>query len=360
MSSFESDTMKLNNKESVIDAKRKLDVGPGSILDKIQQSIAEDIMEDVENTNKLAEYPVDKHTIQSSEFIIGIDLSKSPTTCLLLNLDGDVELVDYLADYIGEDAIVNDFPEAINGFLKKHDIKREQIKWLSVGLPGEMNEEHTVISYSYYLQITNLPLKDILVEKLEFPVTLMNDLEAAVYAESVVKKQKYHTLAYVLIDKGVGTSFIFHHEFYRGANGGAGKMYQLGRYGAELTYNDLITNYPGLFAHLTLYDALDKYVEMGLNGTNPELRDKLEYMIDHIATYFASVLQLLDIEKMIISGWLTRNEVFFKRLCSQIHYKELAVNNPTILEAPYWQDNGIAVGAAIMGLYQMKKLEEVE
>lgn len=358
MSSSKQETKQLHPDK--MSEQHKLDSNPRSILDKIQQSITEDIMEDVENVNKIEDLAVEAKNLQSSDFIIGIDLSKSPTTCLLLNLHGDVELVDYLSDFIGEDAMKHDFPNAITAFLHKHDIDRSQIKGLSVGLPGEMDEEHTTISYSYYLQISDLPLKEILMEKLQFPVILMNDLEAAVYAESVVEKQTFHTLAYVLIDKGVGASFIFANEFYRGANGGAGKMYQLGRYGAELTYNDLITNYPSLFAHLTLYDALDKYIEIGLKGTHIELSDKMDYMIDHIATYFASVLQLLDIEKMIISGWLTRNEAFFKRLCSQIHYKELAVNNPTILEAPHWQNNGIAVGAAVMGLYKMNHTNNIE
>lgn len=340
--------------ERNLNDKSKLDVGPSTILDMIQQSITKDIIEEVENVSQ------DKTTVErtldvndSSELVIGIDLSTSPTTIVLLNLDADVVLVDYLDSYIGEEAIVETFPIAIINFLEKHQILKDRIKWVSVGLPGEMNKSNTIVTYSYYLQISELPLKEILEEKLNVPITLMNDLEAAVYAESIVKKQRYHTIAYSLVDKGVGTSFILHNEFYRGANGGAGKMYQLGRYGAELTYNDLITNYPDLFADLTLYEALDKYVELGLNGSHLELRDKLDYMIEHMGEYFASVLQLLDLEKMIIAGWITRNSQLFKRICSQIQYKELAVNNPTELEAPHWKENGIAVGAAIMGIYHL-------
>lgn len=344
--------------KNLIDNKNSLDVGPNSILEMIQQSITKDIIAEVENINKVTERNNDVWQVnESTEFVLGIDLSKNSTPVVLLDLDAEVKLIENFSSFIGEEELTEDLPFAIEQFLLAHQIDKKQIKWVSIGLPGEMDEARTNISYSYYLQVSDLPLKSILEGKLNLPITLMNDLEAAVYAESIVKNEKYHTIAYALIDKGVGTSFILHNEFYRGANGGAGKMYQLGRYGAELTYNDLITNYPEIFAELSLYEALDKYVELGLNGTNIELRDKLDYMIEHMGAYFASILQLLDLQKMIIAGWITRNEQLFNRICTQIQYKELAVNNPTELEAPHWKENGIAVGAAIMGIYHYKHVD---
>src|SRR5690606_18041421 len=104
--------------------------------------------------------------------------------------------------------------------------------------------------------------------------------------------------------------------------------------------------------------AIDKYVQLALEGKEP-FKDDLDKVIQNIAKYCGNVLQLMNPEQLIISGWVASNEELSNLLISRIHQYE-ETDAPTTVKVSFWKDYGPAIGAATIGLHQMFRTKTIQ
>ncbi|MBW8348543.1 ROK family transcriptional regulator [Bacillus sp. IITD106] len=292
-------------------------------------------------------------------YVVGVDLSKASSRFVLLNLRGEVISMDKLDSFIGEKSLREKLPKTIESFIKKQGVDRSLIKWTGISVPGILDEKEETVLGSKYLQIRDFPLKPLLTEKFDIPIHLVNDIEAASFAErfSGAAKGK-ETIVYILVDYGIGAGFVINNQIYRGATNQAGKIGDFYEYGIDKLAQRLKTQYPKDLKSDEPEAAIDKYVQLALEGKEP-FKDDLDKVIQNIAKYCGNVLQLMNPEQLIISGWVASNEELSNLLITRIHQYEVA-KEPTTVKVSFWKDYGPAIGAATLGLHQMFRTKTIQ
>ncbi|MCJ8007789.1 ROK family transcriptional regulator [Lederbergia wuyishanensis] len=292
-------------------------------------------------------------------YVIGIDLSRESSLIILLNLRGELIRTEKMECFIGEQSLREKLPLAIDDFINQQNIDRKMIKWIGLAVPGIIDEEQKTIIGSKYLQVRNFPLKDYLNKSFNIPIYIVNDIEAAGFAErfSGAAKGK-STIVYILIDYGIGAGFVINNQIYRGAASRAGKIGDFYPYGIDTLYERLKEEYPEVNIESDKEATIQKFVSLALDGIEPYEHD-LNEMIKQIAKYCGNVIQLLNPEQLIVSGWIASNEKLAHRITDLIHEYEDNPNNPTPVNTSFWKNDGPAIGAATIGLHQMFRTKTV-
>ncbi|MBS4218759.1 ROK family transcriptional regulator [Bacillus sp. FJAT-49711] len=292
-------------------------------------------------------------------YVIGIDLSRESSRFMMLNLRGEVVQTENMDCFIGEESLHEKLPIAIDRFLNQQNINHDLIKWMGLAVPGIIDEEQETIIGSKYLKVRNFPIKANLSERFNIPIHIVNDIEAAGFAErfSGAAKGK-STIVYILIDYGTGAGFVMNNQIYRGATSQAGKIGDFHPYGINALYHRLISDYNEDWIAGDKEATIQKFTQLALDGTEPYKGD-MNSIIHKIAKYCGNVIQLLNPEQLILSGWIASNEKLAQSLTELIHEYEDAAGNPTPVNTSHWKEEGPAIGAATLGLYEMFKTKTV-
>jgi N-acetylglucosamine repressor len=295
---------------------------------------------------------------EDSGYVLGVDISNSPSRCVLLNMRGKVIANQPLKRLIGEKMLRSELAGLISQFVDGQKIGFDQVNWIGISFPGRISADQEFVS-STYLEVENMPLKHMIDEAFGIPVNLVNDLDAAGFAErfSGAAKGK-ETIVYILIDYGVGAGLVLNNQIFRGSAGRAGMTKDLYEFGTDVLGRRLQERFPDHFRDINPEQSIMRFLELGLNDVQP-FADELVAMLHAIGKYCANVLLLLNAEQLILSGWMTRNEAFFQRLIDVIHiYEDRTPATP--INASDWKEYGAAVGAATLGLHQMFKMKTIE
>ncbi|SDC67855.1 Sugar kinase of the NBD/HSP70 family, may contain an N-terminal HTH domain [Paenibacillus sp. UNCCL117] len=299
---------------------------------------------------------------EDNGFVLGFDLSNAPARCVLLNLRGKVMAMKPLRKLIGEQEIRSGLAAMIDGFVAEERVPRELIRWVGLSLPGWLDEERDRLIYSDYLQVRDMPLRRMLHEALGLPVGLVNDLDAAGFAERFSGSAKgLHTIVYILIGYGVGAGLVLRDQIYRGVAGKAGMIGDFYPYGTEILAARLAAQYPEAFGEGEPDEKIARFVRLGLQGEAPYAAE-LGEITERIASYCGNMVQLLDPEQLILSGWISEHEAYLAELTARIrHYEGWNRREaPVPVQAPYWKEYGAAIGAATLGLHQLFKMKTVD
>jgi len=140
------------------------------------------------------------------------------------------------------DAMVRGAKELMDG--------HESVEAVGVGVPGFVDFEsgflHALTNVRGWV---NVPLKHILEDRLQLPVTVENDANAMAYAEWKYGAAKgLRNVICLTLGTGVGGGLILNHELFRGSCYGAGEIGQI-----SIAYDGTPGNYGNL-------GALEKYV----------------------------------------------------------------------------------------------------
>lgn len=109
--------------------------------------------------------------------------------------------------------------------VEKAGISLDSIEWIGVGSPGIANSANGIIEYSNNLGFENVPLAKMISDKLEKPVFVENDANAAAYGEFVAGAAKEANNAVVItLGTGVGGGIIIDGKIYSGFNFGGAEL----------------------------------------------------------------------------------------------------------------------------------------
>ncbi len=164
--------------------------------------------------------------MRNSPLAIGIDFGG---TSVKAGVVRGCEIIDHAPpiatqDFGSPEELLATMVRAVEDLRSRHS----EVKAIGIGMPGFVDFEKGVV-----LDLTNVrgwqdvPLKDILEEKLSLPVTADNDANCMAFAEWKLGAGKgYRHLVCAALGTGVGGAVIANGQMVRGAKFGAGEIGQ--------------------------------------------------------------------------------------------------------------------------------------
>ena len=118
-----------------------------------------------------------------------------------------------------EKEIADDMVKVSLQAAEEAGISIDDVEWVGVGTPGIANSEKGTIEYSSNLGFNNTPMRDYIREKIDKPVYIENDANAAAYGEFVAGAAKGAKNAVcITLGTGVGGGIIIDGKIYAGSN----------------------------------------------------------------------------------------------------------------------------------------------
>lgn len=121
--------------------------------------------------------------------------------------------------------ILDDVAKTALEAAKMANLEMSDFPFVGIGSPGVISVETGTVITAVNLGFNNVPLTKYLSEKLEVPVILENDANAAAYGEFKAGKAKNteNFIAFT-IGTGIGSGVVLDGKIYRGTNGIAGEL----------------------------------------------------------------------------------------------------------------------------------------
>lgn len=152
---------------------------------------------------------------------LGIDLGGTNIAAGLVNENYEIiaECSVKTGSKRGAEAVIDDMANVAKQAVEKAGISMQDVEWVGVGAPGTCNKDTGIIEYSNNLDWYDIPLTQMLEERLGKKVYIENDANAAAYGEYVAgSAKKAATSVMVTLGTGVGGGIIINNSIYGGFN----------------------------------------------------------------------------------------------------------------------------------------------
>ncbi|MDQ3040915.1 MAG: ROK family protein [Acidobacteriota bacterium] len=255
----------------------------------------------------------------TTEKLIGVEVSKSAFKAICF--DGSGNITDSLRYKI--DRANPTFPQLVN-FLNEAKNKFGGVEKVGVAVPGLVHHETKRITYSTYIpEHEATDFLGNLEGATNLKITIENDANAAAYGEyRLGAGLDSRDLFFVTLGTGVGGAFILNGKIWRGSSGFAGEFGQIAINSEGMKLEDVASNANIVRRtksrfHQDSTSSLGKLDEDEIRIANVvrEARDGDDFarlMLDrtgiYVGTAIASVINLLNIERVIISGQIIEAE----------------------------------------------------
>lgn len=156
--------------------------------------------------------------------IIGIDLGGSKIEVGLINHQFEVvaKARTLTKAKAGPKAIISQLCQLIDQMDKASP---DQITGLGVGVPGEIPPLSGLVLSAPNLGWVNLPLKEILTQRYNWPIAIDNDVNCSALAESKLGLGNgKESLIFIAVGTGIGGGIVLNRQLMRGQNGSAGEI----------------------------------------------------------------------------------------------------------------------------------------
>jgi len=109
--------------------------------------------------------------------------------------------------------------------IAKASVPRERVIGVGIGLAGVIDAERGLCRYSPILDWHDVPLKQLVEERIGIPVCIDNDVNTLAMAEKWFGAgQGVDDFLVVTVGRGVGLGIVVNGQFYRGTRGGGGEF----------------------------------------------------------------------------------------------------------------------------------------
>ncbi len=163
-----------------------------------------------------------------SEVFIGIDLGGTniKVGCFDINMKLLAKESAPTQGDMGPEVVVQRISEVCQRVLKKIDLGPENLKRAGIGSPGPVNlKEGLVVAAPNLPLFRNVPMRDMVNEKLGCPVELENDANAAAWAEHVMGAAKgVREMVFFTLGTGIGGGVISNGQIVHGHRDDAAEL----------------------------------------------------------------------------------------------------------------------------------------
>ena len=162
-----------------------------------------------------------------SNYFVGVDLGGTKILTAVADQKGNI-LGDFkVATEVekGEEYIINDIEKSIRSVAANAKLNLEEIKRIGVGSPGPLSIKKGIVYETSNLPFKNFPIVEMLESKINIPVVLENDANAAALGEKLFGSGiDSKVMVYITISTGIGGGLIFGEKVFHGSNDGAGEV----------------------------------------------------------------------------------------------------------------------------------------
>ena len=159
-------------------------------------------------------------------YVIGLKLTEVQAVGALTDLEATVVAKEtILLKGRTPEAVVDSLGDAVSNLLRAGRVRKRQLLGVGVGLAGIVHAEAGVLRQSPFFGWRDLPLRDMLRDRLRVPVYIDNDVNTLTLAERWFGAgQGVDHFLVVTVGRGVGLGVVVNGQFYRGEGGGAGEF----------------------------------------------------------------------------------------------------------------------------------------
>lgn len=251
--------------------------------------------------------------------LVGVEISRSALKAICFDESGSI--ADSLRYKI--DKSNPTFPQLV-GFLNEAKQKFGGAERIGVAVPGLVHHETKRITYSTYIpEHETINFTSELEAATNLKITIENDANAAAYGEYKLGAGRgCRDMFFVTLGTGVGGALIFDGKIWRGVSGFAGEFGQIAVNSEGMKLEDVASNINIVRRtknrfHQDSTSSLGKLDEdeIRIASVVREARDGDDFarlMLDrtgiYVGTAIASVINLLNIERIVISGQIIEAE----------------------------------------------------
>lgn len=162
------------------------------------------------------------------EAALAVDIGGTKILAALVSPCGEVISQEYCLTRAqeGVEAVTNRLLNATRRVLDKAGIATAQLEGLGIAIAGALDTKSGVVTDSPNLPgWHNVPLENMITEKLGTKVRLINDANAAALAEYLLGAGRgAHNMIYITVSTGIGGGIIIDDRLYSGVDGCAGEI----------------------------------------------------------------------------------------------------------------------------------------
>ena len=255
-------------------------------------------------------------------FAIGLDFDQEHLTAVLVDLEGNMrqrlyEEVEVLSPSASFDLMERSFRQ----ILASEDLTPEMIWGVGIGMPGPFDIRQTdsvrptVHPTAFPGWHEDVPVVDILTERLGLPVFLENNATAAAVGERWYGEGKHlRSFFYLFLGSGLGGGLVLNGEPFEGHSGNAGEVGYIPTWesgqairGFSRPHHGIHFNLPRLYRELAKHDVSARHPKDLLapyTDRNPLLMEWIDAGATKLANLILAVEYLVDPEVIFIGGRL--------------------------------------------------------
>lgn len=313
--------------------------------------------------------PVPVELVRGSRFAIGFKLTARGLEGVLtdLGLEPITRVFEPIPDTRPETVVAHAACSAAAMMVGR---PMKQLIGIGLALPGSYDVERGLCTLLSRFGWHDVPVADMLAEKVAVPVWVDNDVNAFALAQYLFGHgQQHDNLMTLAIGAGIGAAFMSQGRMHRGVNGAAGeighsivvpggRLCECGRRGCLQTYFSeaaLTADWQTLTAVTT---GLPADLAAAALAEVPQALSMLRTAGEGLATHIAQVINVIDPDMIIVGGEGVRfgpalSDPFVATLQS-LSYK----SRPEVIFA--WDDVGWTRGAAALAVERFFNFEAKE
>lgn len=249
----------------------------------------------------------------NTEKVVGVELSKSVLKAVSVSRDGT--LSDFYRVPIENNRGIFD---QLNEFIGELKTRLGNIEKLGIAVPGLLRQQNKRIAYSTYNpEYENVDFQGQIEAATGLKITLENDANAAAYGEYMLGAGRgSQNMFYITLGRGIGGALIFDGKIWRGATGFAGEFGQIAVNSDGMKLEDVASSDNIVRRTRSRFHQDSTSLLNDLNEAEIRLADvinaaqhdddfarmMLERTGNYVGTAVASVINLLNIEKIVVGG----------------------------------------------------------
>lgn len=167
-----------------------------------------------------------KHLYINAEsfYVLAIDIGVSDTIFAVSDFNGRILQQNSILTEESPEVFLNKLADNISNLIQTQ-YPRAKFGAVGVSVPGLVDRETGSVETSPNLEWKNVPLREILAKRLNLPIFVENDANAAAFSElwyGPINEANIRTLLFVLVVEGLGTGLIINGELHVGSRMGLG------------------------------------------------------------------------------------------------------------------------------------------
>ncbi|MBI5671355.1 MAG: ROK family transcriptional regulator [Chloroflexi bacterium] len=159
-------------------------------------------------------------------YVVGVKLAETQATLALTDLNADI-LARHRIQLTALDpaTVCDELADGIQALLRLAQVEQRHILGVGVGLAGIVDSAAGICRLSPYNGWRDVPLADLLAERLNSPVYLDNDVNTLTLVERLYGPgQHVRDFLVLTIGRGVGMGMVANGQVYRGTRGSGGEF----------------------------------------------------------------------------------------------------------------------------------------